>query len=100
MNLDWSLAAGMLFDQLPGEAQMKVLQATEHLAADWEYAVRGGRLHRLASKVDNEYVLRVSPDLRVVVRHSSDLIMIVDIVPYKQIEGIRRAAQQHVAAPG
>jgi hypothetical protein len=94
MTFDWDFTAQSFMDQLPATDQNRVLVAVERLLGSWP-KIDVASVHRLRSSADGEeYLLRVSGDLRVVFRPVDQTIRIVDVFRRSQLEG-QRALQPH-----
>jgi mRNA-degrading endonuclease RelE of RelBE toxin-antitoxin system len=87
MTIDWDFTAQNFMDQLPPAERSKVLYAVERLP-EMRHKVDNVRIARLPAPSQEEYVLRVGDDFRVVFQLADDWIRIVDVFRRSQLEDV------------
>ena len=96
MQVSWESAARAFFDQLPKRQQALVERSLTRLADNWEQRERRHLLQKLKGLPSKDghpiFQLRVGAGLRVLLYRQEHLIVVVDIVRYGQIEGLRSAS--------
>lgn len=97
MKLEWTFTAESYLDQLSPEERAKVLHAVGRLPTAWD-RLGETRLQRLEGDQNDLYSLRVGADLRVLVRRQEDVVTVIDVVRYSQLDGLRRLAAVKQAA--
>jgi len=98
MQVEWEYTAETFFDQLSRPDQAKVLHALDRLSNDSDGRAVN-ELHKIAGSEEDLFSLLAGADIIVVMRKQDDKIIVVDVVPKRQIEGMRRAISAQ-AVPG
>jgi len=89
MRIEWDVVAEAVLDQLTNGDKALVRKAVDLAATDWEHA----GAHQLAGvgTDQNAFVLRAGTRFRVVLSRLPKQIVVLDIVPAQQLEGLRGA---------
>jgi len=98
MKIEWELTARMLFNQLSDETQEMVLACLDRIPTDikcWTTRENMQVLAGVPGSTRTLYVMRAGSDLRVILAHHRGTIVVVDVIPLRQIEGFRAAARTH-----
>lgn len=98
MKIDWELTARTLFNQLSEPEREQVVTSIQRLRDDGQPWTESGDLGVLRGVPgDNRklYVLKAGAGLRVILARREDTIVVVDVFPLSQIEGLRSAQRTH-----
>jgi mRNA-degrading endonuclease RelE of RelBE toxin-antitoxin system len=97
MKVVWDFTAEAFLDQLPSQERAKVIHAVQRLSTVPD-ASNGAQLTKLAGVQSDLYSLRAGSDLRVLLRKRNEIITVVDVVRWGQVEGLRRLQKQGQSA--
>jgi hypothetical protein len=87
MRTEWNVVAESMFDQLSNIDRSMVISVVERAAMDWQ-DVGAKRLVGVKGQ-ENVFVLRAGAKFRVVLARHPEKIIVLDVVPYGQIVGLR-----------
>ena len=98
MAIDWELTARTLFNQLSQREQDEILAALGQLEREpdcWTKSPDIEPLRGIPGSTRKLYVLRVGTGFRVILARRGSAIVIVDVFPVGQIEGLRSIQRSH-----
>jgi hypothetical protein len=89
MRTEWSVVAESVLNQLSSVDRSLVTSVVDRAAMSWQDA-DAKRLVGLREQ-ENVFVLRAGTEFRVVLSRHPEKIVVLDVVPYRQIVGLRGA---------
>jgi hypothetical protein len=94
MNVDWELTAQALFNQLSKAEQDQILMSLNEIEDEPECWTKRDDIQTLTDVSGSNrklYVIKVGKGLRVILSRRRSTIVVVDVFPIGQIEGLRSA---------